>query len=365
MHINEVLMRKKRRDRITRRNPPGAAPGTISVDPEAPKPVIRVIAYGPDQIEESQIDDLDAVQAFMDRHPVTWVNVDGLGDAGVLSSLAARFNLHKLAMEDVVNVHQRAKVERYRDNLFIVARMAMKEVELSSEQVSLFLGKGFVLTFQERPGDCLDPVRQRLRTSKGQIRSSGADYLAYTILDAIVDQYFPVLEAMSEQLDVLEDEVLEDPESRTVSRIHEVRRDLLMLRRAIWPLREAVNSLLRDSESYFSEDTRLFLRDLYDHTIQVMDLIESFREVGAGLVDVYLSSVSNRMNEVMKVLTMIATIFIPLSFIAGLYGMNFNPAKSPFNMPELNWYFGYPFAVGLMALVALGMLWFFKRKRWF
>ncbi|MEJ2420992.1 MAG: CorA family divalent cation transporter [Acidobacteriota bacterium] len=155
MHINEVLMRKKRRDRITRRNPPGAAPGTISVDPEAPKPVIRVIAYGPDQIEESQIDDLDAVQAFMDRHPVTWVNVDGLGDAGVLSSLAARFNLHKLAMEDVVNVHQRAKVERYRDNLFIVARMAMKEVELSSEQVSLFLGKGFVLTFQERPGDCL------------------------------------------------------------------------------------------------------------------------------------------------------------------------------------------------------------------
>ncbi|MEJ2367816.1 MAG: magnesium/cobalt transporter CorA [Acidobacteriota bacterium] len=208
-------------------------------------------------------------------------------------------------------------------------------------------------------------MRQRLRTSKGQIRSSGADYLAYSILDAIVDQYFPVLEAMSEQLDVLEDEVLEDPESRTVSRIHEVRRDLLMLRRAIWPLREAVNSLLRDSESYFSEDTRLFLRDLYDHTIQVMDLIESFREVGAGLVDVYLSSVSNRMNEVMKVLTMIATIFIPLSFIAGLYGMNFNPAKSPFNMPELNWYFGYPFAVGLMALVALGMLWFFKRKRWF
>jgi magnesium transporter len=343
--------------------PPGASPGTISVDPEAPRPVIHVTAYGPDKLEERDIEGPSAIRGLLGSFPVVWVNVDGLGDAGVLTALGEIFGIHPLALEDVVNVHQRAKVEQYGETLFIVARMASLTEALETEQISMFLGKGFVLTFQERQGDCLDPVRERIRKSKGRIRQAGADYLTYALLDAVVDNYFPILEGYGERMEDLEREAAE-PSGETAARIHDVKRDLRNLRRAIWPHRESVGSLLRDGFEIVSDETRVYLRDCYDHTIQILDLVEGYREQGSDLMNMYMSGISNRMNEIMKVLTIIATIFIPLTFIAGIYGMNFNPEKSPLNMPELNWYWGYPFAICLMAASAIGLLLFFRRRKW-
>ncbi len=274
------------------------------------------------------------------------------------------FNLHGLALEDVVNVHQRPKVEEYADHAFIVTRMIQAGLPPTTEQVSMFLGEGFLLTFQERPGDCFDPVRARLRSSRGQIRDRQADYLAYALLDAVIDGYFPVLETLGERLEVLEDAVTAEPPEAEATQIHEIKRELLLLRRAVWPQREMVNALTRETSPYVTDQTRLYLRDCYDHTIQLMDIVETYREIATGLVDIYLSSVSTRLNEIMKVLTIIATIFIPLGFVAGLYGMNFDASASPWNMPELRWYWGYPVALGVMAAAALGMLYYFYRKGW-
>ena len=232
------------------------------------------------------------------------------------------------------------------------------------EQFSLFLGPNFVLTFDEQPGDCFDPVRERVRRKHGRVREAGADYLAYALLDTIVDCYFPLLERYGEQLEDLEETIISQPNHTVVAAIHDIKRDLLSLRRAIWPQRETFNTLLRDKTPLLTDETRLHLRDCYDHTVQLIDLIETYRELGADLMDIYLSSVSNRTNETMRVLTVIATIFIPLTFIAGVYGMNFNAGTSPWNMPELGWYWGYPLVLGLMAMVAAGQLFFFWRKGW-
>ena len=349
---------------IFRRSAPGSAPGTLRVDPGATHPEIRVIAYGPDKMIDEEIEDLGLLQDILDDWPVTWVNVEGLGDLSTLERLGKIFDLHPLALEDVVNVHQRAKVEEYGGQLFIVARMVGISGQLEHEQISIFLGEGFVLTFQEHAGDCLEPVRERLRKGRGRIRGAGGDYLAYALLDAITDGYFPVLEHYGETLALLEDEALGSPGNDTIVRIQALKHDLLALRRTIWPLREAINRLLRDDIPLVHDETRPFIRDCYDHSVQLMDLVENYREVGSGLTDLYLSSLSNRMNDVMKVLTIIATIFIPLSFIAGLYGMNFDPGRSPWNMPELGWYWGYPFALGMMAGVAILMLSYFGRKGW-
>ena len=356
--------RRRRHHRSHRSTPPGTAPGTLTVDPEAPKPVIHVMAYGPDEWTERDIVDPESVRDFLGKWPVTWVNVYGLGDARVLTELGKIFALHPLALEDVVNLHQRAKVEQYGAHEFIVAQMVTFLEHVETEQLSLFLGHNFVLTFEERAGDCLDPLRDRIRTGTGRVRAAGPDYLTYAILDAVIDAYFPVLERYGEHLEALEDDVIVRPDNRAIRGIRAIKHDLLTLRRAIWPHRDAINSLFRDAAPMISEETRIYLRDCYDHVIRIMDLLETYRELATGLMDVYLSSVSNRMNEVMKVLTIIATIFIPLSFIAGLYGMNFNSDKSPWNMPELAWRYGYPFALGLMAAVALGLLVFFWRRGW-
>jgi magnesium transporter len=362
------MSRKSRRRRhlngIERRTAPGAPPGSLVVDPQAPLPVIRVIAYGPDTVHEELVEDVSRIHNYLGRYPVTWVNVDGLGDASVVRRLGEIFTVHRLALEDVINVHQRAKVDQYAKHLFIVGRMVGMGDRVETEQLSLFLGKDYVLTFQERVGDSFDPVRERIRKSGGRVRNAGADYLAYTLVDAFLDNYFPVLERYGERLESIEDEVLSRPEPQLVSRMHEVKRDLLTLRRAIWPLRETVNSLVREPSAFVSDETRIYFRDCYDHTIQIIDLLENYRDVASGLMEVYLSSVSNRMNEIMKILTMFTAFFIPLSLIAGIYGMNFNTARSPFNMPELNWYLGYPFVLGLMGTVALVMLTFFRKKRW-
>ncbi len=348
----------KRHPRIQRRSAPGASPGTIAVDPTAAKSTISLIAYGPDQFIEVTLRDAEKIRDYLGKYPVTWINIDGLGDAATIEKIGAIFGLHKLALEDVVNTHQRAKVEEYGDQLFIVARMADLELRTNTEQLGMFVGQNFVLTFQEAAGDCWQPVRTRIRSKVGRIRTVGADYLAYALLDACIDAYFPVLEQLGERLATLEELVLERPDQATRDQIHEVMRGLVLLRRAIWPHREAMASLIRESTPVFTEATRVYLRDCYDHVIQIIDLTETYRELASDLRDLYMSSVSNRINETMRVLTIIATIFMPLTFIAGIYGMNFE------HMPELHWLWGYPLSLLLMTLITAGMLLFFWQQGW-
>jgi magnesium transporter len=354
---------RRRKTRFSRRSKPGDLPGLVQPDPEAPPPIVHVIAYGPDQFIEQRVTDCTQVQKLVNKTPVMWVNVEGLGNANTIRSIGEQFHLHPLALEDVANTHQRPKAEPYQNCLFIVARMAQLNERLETEQISLFLGPNFVITFLEDPGDAFDPVRLHLRNSQGRLRCSGAGYLAYALLDAVVDGYFPVVEEYGERLDALEDEVVSDPSRSTIAWAHQVKRDLRTLRRAIWPLRETLNALARDQHELIDNETRVYLRDCYDHTVQIIDIVETYRELDADLTDLYLSSLSNRLNEVMKVLTIIATIFMPLSFIASVYGMNFNTA-SPYNMPELNWRYGYVFVWALMILSAVGMYVFFRWMRW-
>ena len=351
--------RSRRKEGIRRRTPPGAAPGTVAVDPEAPRPRLRVMSFGPDQVVEDDCPKtLDFLRERLASWPVTWVNVDGLGDAQTIQELGEIFGLHRLALEDVVNVHQRAKAELYDRHYFVVARMADPE-RSGTEQLSLFIGGNYVLTFQERPGDCFDPVRERIRKGGGQLRRSGADYLAYALLDAFIDSYFPFLERYGEQLEQLEDEAIQRPDKSLIAGIHNVKRELLVLRRAVWPLREAISTLIRETTPLITPETRVYLRDCYDHSIQIIDLLENYRDVASSLMEVYLSSVSNRLNEIMKVLTMFTTLFIPLTFISSIYGMNFQ------YMPEIPWRYGYVFVWIVMIATAGGMLIYFRRKGWF
>ena len=349
-----------------RRTPPGAPPGTLVVDPAARSPKIHVVAFGPDGVVEREAATVADVEAHYGRQPVTWVNVDGLGSVDLVLALGEKFNLHRLALEDVVNSHQRPKLEEYDDHLFIVTRIPHAGEEgLVTEQVSMFLGKDFVISFQEGvPGDCFEAVRRRIYENRGRIRRSGADYLAYALLDAATDAFFPVLESYGEEIEELEDAVLESADPDAVHRIHAVKRNLLTMRRAIWPQREMLNLMIRDDNPFVAEQTKLFLRDCFDHTFQLMDLIETYREIVSDLIDVFLSSMNARLNEVMKTLTIIATIMLPLTVITGIYGMNFDPEASPWNMPELGWRLGYPMALGAMAVIAAGMLIWFRRRGW-
>lgn len=356
--------RRRRPPRVRRRTPPGATPGSLTVDPNAPRSTVRVIAYGPDQVTEQTIDKPEQLCGLVGRAPVTWVYVEGLGDAAMLSGIARVFDLHPLAMEDVVNTHQRAKVDDYGKYLFLVVRMVGLGERLETEQLAMFLGSNFVVSFEERPpSDCLEPLRERIRRNQGRMRQAGADYLVYSMLDAVIDAYFPVLEEYAERLETLDEQIGNGNGRESIAQIHDMRRDLLLLRRAIWPHREAVNELIRDPYPQVSNETRLYLRDCLDHIVAIVDLTETYREMGSDLREYSLSTVSMRLNEIMKVLTVIATTFMPLSFLASLYGMNFN-TESPWNMPELNWRYGYPYALGLMGLVALGMLTFFQRRGW-
>jgi len=364
MSRNARHRRRQLYARIRRRTKPGASPGTIVTDPQAAQPVIEVMAYGPDQWFERPLHNLDDLPKLLAQYPVVWVNVNGLGDAATIQKLGEILQLHRLALEDVVNVHQRAKMEQYGDHLFIVVRTVEQQMPLGVEQISMFLGKKYVLTFQERPGDDWSFVRERLRQKRGRIRNSGADYLAYALIDAVVDSYFPVLESLGEQVEQLDEELTADPHQEVVHRVHEIRTALHVLRRAIWPHREALSALTREHLDLITDETRVHLRDCYDHTVQIIDLVENDRDLCSDLRDFYLSAVSKRMNEIMKVLTVIATLFMPLSFLAAVWGMNFNTEVSPWNMPELNWRYGYPLALGAMLAVAGSMLYFFYRRGW-
>ncbi len=348
---------------------PGDLPGTLDIDPDAPPPVIVLIDYSSDRAIRQELNHPEECFPHLDTESVSWVDVKGLGSEDVMQRLGTVFNLHPLVLEDVVNVPQRPKIEEHGDQLLIIARMVTLREDgetFESEQVSLILGRHYLLTVQEEPRyDCFGPIRERIRTNKGSIRKSGPDYLAYALMDAVIDGFFPVLEAYGERLEELEDEVVLNPTNQTLQRIHDLKRELLTLRRAIWPQRDAINTLIRDGSNLISPDVRLYLRDCYDHAIQVLDMVETYREIASSLMDVYLSSVSNRMNEIMKFLTVMSSIFIPLTFVAGVYGMNFNPDKSPFNMPELNAYWGYPVCMASMFGIAIALVLFFRRKGWF
>jgi magnesium transporter len=342
----------------------GLPPGTaVYLGEPSDEPLrISLLDYDEERVTERVLDDLREAFPFRDSPSVSWINVDGLHDVVSIEAIAAHFGLHPLVVEDVVHTGQRPKAEDYEDTLFIVLRMLSyneQEDWVDDEQVSLVLGPGWVLSFQQRAGDVFDGVRERIRSNRGRIRRANADYLAYSLIDAVVDQYFVVLERIGERVEVLGEEVSERASPKKLEEIRRLKRELLFLRKSIWPLREVLSGVQRGESPLFDEHTLIYLRDVYDHTIQVIDTVETYRDMMAGLLDVYLTSVSNRMNEVMKVLTVIATIFIPLTFVAGIYGMNF------VHMPELSWNFGYFGALGVMGVIALGMLTYFKKKGWF
>ncbi|MGE5700726.1 MAG: magnesium/cobalt transporter CorA [Deltaproteobacteria bacterium] len=354
-------MARKRRKRW---HPPGTPPGTLAAHPEADSKPVRVTLFRYDEtsLEERFLLEHDIASLSVPERGVLWLDVCGLSDPRIVRAVGERFGFHPLALEDVLNVPQRPKVERFEEHLLIVLR----EVRYPEppEQVSLFLGDRVVVSFQERPGDAFDPVRERLRQAKGQIRSQGADFLAYAVCDSVIDAFFPTLEKLGDEVEELEERLIAYPTPERFHDIRLVKQRLLDVRRAVWPARDAMNELLREESSLISPGTKTYLRDCYDHTVQLMDMVETFREMAAGLVDEYMSSVSNRMNEIMKVLTVIATIFIPLTFLVGVYGMNFNTQASPYNMPELGWRYGYPAVLLVMALAAAGMLYYFRRKKW-
>ncbi|MBN1918768.1 MAG: magnesium/cobalt transporter CorA [Verrucomicrobia bacterium] len=334
-------------------------PGSLTAPPGAYMPkTIEVFRYTADSVEEKSLARVADLAACKDKPGVLWVNVDGVGDVEIVREIGNLFGLHPLALEDVLHVRQRPKVDDYGDHLYVVVRMLHFTDEVESEQVSMFLTRSAVITFQEHPGDSFDTVRQRLRKGTGLVQRHGADYLMYALMDAIIDDYYPFLEGIGEQVEALEDQVVARPSRTTLGRVHAVKRNLLDVRRAVWPLRDAVNSLLREDNALIAKATRLYLRDCYDHTVQVLDIVETYRESAGNLMDIYLSSASNRMNEVMKVLTIIATIFIPLTFLAGVYGMNFR------YMPELGLSWTYPALWAVMVAIAVTMLVLFWRKGW-
>ena len=341
----------------------GLPPGTpVHVGREEQASVtIEVIDYDETTVTEKRPGRPEECFEFKARPTVTWVNVNGVHNIELVEKLGEHFGLHPLVREDIANTEQRPKLEDYEDYIYIVLKMLScgdGEGEVVTEQVSLILGPGFVISFQEREGDVFDPVRDRIRQGKGRLRRMGADYLAYSLLDCTVDGYFAVLEKLGDRGEDLQEEVTEDPQEETLREIHALKRQLIGFRKAVWPLREAVSSLERVESSLVDEKTRVYVRDLYDHTIQVMDTVEVFRELVGSMVDTYMTGISNRMNEVMKVLTIMASIFIPLTFIAGVYGMNFE------HMPELGWPWGYPAALLVMVLLGLGMLVYFRKKDW-
>lgn len=342
----------------------GEVPGTIVVEPDAEAPQIRAVGYSQTDAEFRDLE-LDEVSAFVEKWPVAWIDVVGLGDAEIIAGMGEMFGLHPLVLEDIAHPHERAKVEEYEEHLFVLARMAhQEELQVHVEQFSLVVGDGWVVTFQEHQGDCLEPVRGRIRHGRGRIRRSQADYLAYALLDALTDAYFPVLDEFSRLMDRLEDRVIAGEKKDMLETLHDAKRALEPIRRAVMPLRDVVRFLELESGTRISDDTRVYLRDVADHVSIIVERLENLRDLGSSLMDVHYTVMSTRLNEVMQVLTVIATVFMPLSFVAGLYGMNFD-TSSPYNMPELAWRYGYPFVWAVMLAMVVGMMYFFRRKGWF
>jgi len=341
----------------------GFSPGTLVHigERKADETSIRLIDYDEKQFQEKDLKTIEECFPCKDEPTVSWINIDGVHDVETIQKVGTHFNIHPLVLEDIVNTGHRPKAEDFEDYVYIVLKMLyfdQEESQVRSEQVSLILGSRFLISFQEQAGDVFDTVRERIRKGKGRIRKGGADYLAYALMDAIVDQYFFIMETFGEQTEALEEEMVENPTTRTLETIHTMKREMIYFRKQVWPLREVVGGLARGEYPAISESTTVYLRDVHDHTIQVIDTLESLRDVLGGMLDLYLSTISNKMNEVMKVLTIIATIFIPLTFIAGIYGMNFK------YMPELDWHWGYFMVWGIMVTAVLVMFVYFRKKTW-
>ena len=321
---------------------------------------IRVIDYDEENLEERELEKIEDCFSYKERSSITWINIDGLHEVDIIQRIGTHFGLHPLVLEDILNTGQRPKMDDYENYIFVISKMLFFDEEINQtriQQFSLVLGPNYVISFQEKFGDVFNPIRERLRKAKGRIRKMGADYLMYALIDSIVDNYFIVLEKIAERTEELEEGVINNPSPEILQTIHNLKRELIILRKSVWPQREVVSGLERGESNLIQEKTIVFLKDLHDHTFQVIDTTEALRDIVSGMLEVYLSSISNRMNETMKLLTIIATIFIPLTFIAGVYGMNFK------RMPELDWGWGYFIVLGVMFIVFVAMLIWFRRKR--
>jgi magnesium transporter len=348
---------KKRKEDV------GLPPGTLVYTGEKRDEPVKItyMNYTSDSLEEGEIKSVDECRAYVDRPEVTWINVDGIHDTKIIETIGKAFKLHPSILEDIVETDQRPRMEDFDDYIFVTLKMLVyneKNREITSEHISLILGPNYLITFQEKRGDVFDIIRNRIRSNKGRIRHAGDDYLAYALIDTIIDQYYVILENIGEVIEEIEVDLMSHPEIETLQQIYYLKREMIYLRKSVWPLREIIGTLDRSESELIKEETSRFLRDVYDHTIQAIDMVETYRDMLSGMLDLYLSSISNRMNEVMKVLTIIATIFIPLTFIAGIYGMNFD------NMPELGWELGYYFIWVIMIIIAVFLVLYFKKKRW-
>ncbi len=355
-----ISLNKFSRKRDKKRGLPPGTPVFVG-DKKTEETKITLLDYDESQFQEREVKEIEECFPFKETSTVTWINIDGVHDVDIIQKLGENFGLHPLVLEDIVHTQQRPKMEEFENYIYVVLKMLYideESKETQIEQVSLIFGENYVVSFQEKQGDIFEPIRTRIRNGKGRIRKMGTDYLAYSLIDAVVDNYFSILEKDGEKIEELEDKVVTDPKPETLQEIHKLKREMIFLRRSVWPLRELVNLLERSESRLIQKSTRIYLRDIYDHTIQVIDTLETYRDMLSGMHDTYLSSISNRMNEVMKVLTIIATIFIPLTFIAGIYGMNFE------FMPELKWHWAYFGVWGVILVVALVMLMFFKRRKW-
>lgn len=353
--INKFIKRREKKI--------GLPPGTpvYTGDKKEEEVRISIIDYTEDQFQEMEVESIEECFPFKDSSSVTWINIDGIHRVDIIERIGQHFDLHSLIVEDIVSPHQRPKLEDFGEYVYIVFKMLQydeKENSIKIEQVSIILGNNFVISFQEMRGDIFEPIRDRIRSGKGRIRKMHSDYLAYALMDTIVDNYYTILEGFGDKIEEIEGKVVTDPKPETFQEIHKLKREMIFLRKSVWPLREVIGSLERDELPLIHKTTQKFFRDVYDHTIQVIDTVETFRDMLSGMHDTYLSSISNRMNEVMKVLTIIATIFIPLTFIAGIYGMNFE------FMPELKWRWAYFGVWGIILIIAVFMVLFFRKKRW-
>lgn len=353
-----------------RYHPPGTSPGTLIQRKKREQAPLKILLtdYTDTEYVERHLTSPEECRTYLQRETVTWIHVQGDAEPDTMRQLGKLFGLHPLALEDVINTGQRPKMDEYEEQLFVVMIHPVidpDDTNVKLSQLSLFVGRNYVISFHPGENDPFAPVRQRLRNHVGRIRGRGADYLVYALIDMVIDEGFPVLEWLGDDIEQLEEELLDMPTSSSLHRLHHLKRTMSILRRMLWPQREVLNSLVRNDAGFILDENKIYYRDCYDHTIQIMDLIETYRDMVAGLLDVYLSSVSYRLNEIMRVLTIIATIFIPLTFIVGVYGMNFAHDRSPWAMPELRWYYGYPLVWLVMLVIAAGMLFQFKRKKWF
>jgi len=347
----------------------GLKPGAVVFvgDRKVDEVTIEIFDYTDTELQEKRVTAIEDCFPFKDSPTITWINISGIHDVKTIEKIGNHFGMHPLVMEDIVNTGQRPKMEEQNGLIFLVLKMLYNHPDtelLETEQVSIIVGSNFVISFQEIKGDVFDPIRERIRKTLPRVRFMHTDYLAYTLIDAIVDNYFLVLEQIGEDVESIEEKLVKNPQTEDLETIHDLKRQLIAMRKSVWPLREVIGGLDRLESSLIHDTTKPYVRDLYEHTIQVIDTVETFRDMVSGLLDIYMSSISNKMNEVMKVLTIIATIFIPLGFLAGVYGMNFDSSASPFNMPELGARYGYPVFWVVALAIGGGLLWFFKRKRW-